>query len=767
MGTYDFRRLSGLDFEELVHDLLEAAWGYRLEAFSAGPDGGVDLRHIDADGGRTIIQCKNFAGSPFATLLSKMRNEELHKIVRLAPERYVLVTSVGLTPENKRALAEVLQPYVRQEADIVGAAEVEKLLRDYPEVEQLHYKLWLTSTVVLQRVMHMAELTQTQFHMERIERKIPIFVQNDTFPRALKALNEQRVVIISGAPGIGKSTLADILLYAQTHEGFVPAVIGSNLAEGRRMIQPGRNMIFYFDDFLGETFLGDRPDFRGRKEDQALVDFIEMVRESEGHRFILTTREHILTGALQRSERLRNSGVADERCIVELDDYRREHRARILYNHLHFSGLDDALKSEMLRDDFFLEVIDHEHFNPRVIEWLSSPRRLRTVPIDGYQEHVRQLLNNPYKIWTDAFEHEISPAARNLLVLLFTLGHNALLAELEIAWAAFQRHCSKKYNFAMKPDSYRDALKELDGSFLRYSDGSAFFLNPSVRDFLKTVVASSADRVEDILSSASRFRQVASLWDYASEEAEFPELRSLFRTHQSLLLHALNRLISGPHIEWRPTEHGYRGIYIDYSPVSKAVFVVSLADEFKSQRVLALLEAAIRNLIMKSEEHSIEIAEMMDIFSAMRESDWVGSNGGWRLMDPVVDRMLEMLPEARANDWLRLFDEFEEDLVFGDAAMTQVDVLFDSYAKKGVMDERLNCSDVDGMKELLEALTKLQEQHGCDFTYHLERLSDAIAEKTEDSPERGFRGGYPYSRRKESVQISNAEICNMFRSLVN
>lgn len=36
MSAHDFRRLSGLDFEELVHDLLAAAWRCKLEAFSAG-----------------------------------------------------------------------------------------------------------------------------------------------------------------------------------------------------------------------------------------------------------------------------------------------------------------------------------------------------------------------------------------------------------------------------------------------------------------------------------------------------------------------------------------------------------------------------------------------------------------------------------------------------------------------------------------------------------------------------------------------------------
>ena len=41
---YDFSNLSALDFEELVHDLLQVMWQTRLELFKAGRDGGVDLR---------------------------------------------------------------------------------------------------------------------------------------------------------------------------------------------------------------------------------------------------------------------------------------------------------------------------------------------------------------------------------------------------------------------------------------------------------------------------------------------------------------------------------------------------------------------------------------------------------------------------------------------------------------------------------------------------------------------------------------------------
>jgi hypothetical protein len=63
------------------------------------------------------------------------------------------------------------------------------------------------------------------------------------------------------------------------------------------------HQIFYFDDFLGETFLGNRPDFVGKKEDSVILDFMDIVARSKHARLILTTREHILQHAFQISER--------------------------------------------------------------------------------------------------------------------------------------------------------------------------------------------------------------------------------------------------------------------------------------------------------------------------------------------------------------------------------------------------------------------------------------------------------------------------------
>lgn len=80
---YDFKSLSGQDFEELIRDLLQAEWKITLESFRSGRDGGIDLRYAPANDGATIIQCKHYATSGFAKLLANLRDSELPKIRRL------------------------------------------------------------------------------------------------------------------------------------------------------------------------------------------------------------------------------------------------------------------------------------------------------------------------------------------------------------------------------------------------------------------------------------------------------------------------------------------------------------------------------------------------------------------------------------------------------------------------------------------------------------------------------------------------------------
>lgn len=148
---YDFATLSADDFEDLSRDLVGAELGIRFEAFTAGTDGGIDGLHASADGS-IILQAKHFYRSGFSKLKSKMK-EERRSIDGLKPKRYVLSTSVALTPANKRALAEIIGPSLLSTGDIFGADDLNALLRGQPEIVKAHQKLWGQSTPVLEEVL--------------------------------------------------------------------------------------------------------------------------------------------------------------------------------------------------------------------------------------------------------------------------------------------------------------------------------------------------------------------------------------------------------------------------------------------------------------------------------------------------------------------------------------------------------------------------------------------------------------------------------------
>jgi restriction endonuclease len=96
--SYDFKSLSSADFEELTRDLLQAELGIHLESFKAGKDGGIDLRHSRDEDGSLIVQCKHY--SDFNALLQVLKLE-VSKVKKLNPNRYILSTSTGCSPQQK------------------------------------------------------------------------------------------------------------------------------------------------------------------------------------------------------------------------------------------------------------------------------------------------------------------------------------------------------------------------------------------------------------------------------------------------------------------------------------------------------------------------------------------------------------------------------------------------------------------------------------------------------------------------------------------
>lgn len=209
MPTYNFEPLSDADFEELACDLMGAELSLKFQLFTKGRDKGIDLLSGARINNGIVVQCKHYARSTYSSLCRSIK-QEAEKLSSIKPNRYILVTSQRLTPGNKEELLRILAPYCRGIDDIYGLNEVNTLLRKHASIETSHYKLWLTSMPVLNRVLRNGAAVWNAMTKEEIAHKMSLYVQTDAFPDALNVLRQHGYCILSGIPGIGKTTLGRV-----------------------------------------------------------------------------------------------------------------------------------------------------------------------------------------------------------------------------------------------------------------------------------------------------------------------------------------------------------------------------------------------------------------------------------------------------------------------------------------------------------------------------------------------------------------------------
>ena len=169
MPNYDFQSLSSYDFELLARDLVQAELGIRLESFAPGPDGGIDFRFKDKSGD-IVVQCKHY--KDYDTVYQVLRREEVLKVIRLLPKRYILALSTPLTPPRKAAIFALFKPYCLVPGDILGREDLNNLLTIHSSIEQNHIKLWMTSEAMLRRFLDRGVWGDSELTLERIRQQV-------------------------------------------------------------------------------------------------------------------------------------------------------------------------------------------------------------------------------------------------------------------------------------------------------------------------------------------------------------------------------------------------------------------------------------------------------------------------------------------------------------------------------------------------------------------------------------------------------------------
>lgn len=478
---HDFRQLSPPDFENLVRDLLQEELKLRIESFGPGKDGGVDFRFAKA-GLTTVIQVKHYVDTP-ARELVRAAAKENEKVTRLKPDRYIFVTSASLTPALKDKIIAAMPNAPLTRDDVLGREDINNQLELYPKILQRHFKLWLTHTATLERIVHSGIYNRTDAELDLIRSLVPRFVQNRSVEAAEEILKSRGALIIAGEPGVGKTTLARVLTWLHLDQGWHVFVV-DDLKEAMEVCTPGEKRLIFLDDFLGQISLTNDAI---RNVDQRLPVFLERVRSDKNLRFVLTTRSYLLSQAQQQSARLASEKVIASELLLNVGAYTRSIRAQIVYNHIYFSDLNKEEKVSLLNENFYLRMIDHKNFSPRLIDLLTTADylALQNSPI---REVVLRVLDNPAALWETPYRSHLTEDSRIAMLALFFNDYFVSVEDLFQSFKHFSNIAGGSMACSTEISRFRQALKPLEGPITSHSNGYVYFSNPGLKDFLSNVI---------------------------------------------------------------------------------------------------------------------------------------------------------------------------------------------------------------------------------------------------------------------------------------
>lgn len=503
---HDLRLLSPLDFELLVRDLLQDEFEILLESFGPGRDSGIDFRFAQGTDA-TIVQVKHYLESGYRKLVAAAK-KELPKVIKLRPSRYIFATSLPLSPNQKNELLQAMPGVLLQAADIISREDIDNLLTRHPRVLRQHLKLWLTNTQTLERIVHASIYNRTDAELEVVKGNISRYVHSKSVADAEAILERRGSLIISGHPGVGKTTLMRMLMCLHLEQGWQVFVV-EDLKEAMEVFNSGEKRLVVFDDFLGQVSLNTDTI---RSVDRSLLRFLERVQKQKDLRFILTTRDYLLSQAQQESDRLKSPEINAAELVLNVGAYTRSIRSQIVFNHIYFSALTTPEKRQLLGDGYYLKVIDHPNFSPRIIELVTSDSYL-ALQGKSIREVASNVLANPAVLWETPYEQHLSADTQRLLQALFFCHYAMSIDRLEASFARICAGSSLHLSQPIEPSRFRRALKPVEGSMIAISNRRASFSNPGIKDFLTSVILS--DRLFwPLLSRFSTFAEIDAAWSF-------------------------------------------------------------------------------------------------------------------------------------------------------------------------------------------------------------------------------------------------------------
>jgi adenylate kinase family enzyme len=355
---------------------------------------------------------------------------------------------------------------------------------------------------------------RNKLFLKELEDKAINYVITENHDRLITKLEESHVVIISGEPGIGKTTLAENIILSYVKQGFEFFEIKDSINSEFEICQKSKKQIFYFDDFLGSNYL----DVIENKQASNIVKFINIVKNNKNKRFILTSRTNIFNQSLVLTDTFKDKNIENNEFILQIKNLRDIDKAHILHRHLFNNGLSEEFTNEVCIDKRYKQIINHKNFNPRLVAFITNAQKIEKeqIVVEEYWEYILDKLNNPQDIWKNTFDRQSDNFTRAIVILTVFNGNkisennlrNSYNKYIEVAGLTSNSHVSKDFDSIIE-----EVVKYFLNRNQTYSKKIEYSLfNPSIADFVLNRYKNNLATLKNIYRSLESDKALVALF---------------------------------------------------------------------------------------------------------------------------------------------------------------------------------------------------------------------------------------------------------------
>lgn len=512
---FDYGNLSPTEFEKLCQDVLSRLLGVKLKCFSAGRDGGIDLTDSPSEKNH-VVQVKHYSKSSYSSLITSLKKELIKlKAMKPRPKNYYICVSNELTSKNIKEIYLIFSDFMTSDKNIFTKNELNDFLNEgsNSDILRKNFKLWLTSDQILTQLISRNTIIDSEILLQDIDLEIKYFVQTNIFDQCLETLLNDRMILICGDPGVGKSLTSKMLTLHFIKEGYqVRYTTNGEISDIKKSIQDDKDLkeLIFLDDCLGQYYLKLRD-----RQDQELINLLKYISVNDNKVMILNSRITIFNEAQNKSGNLKRY-LDDENITIKfinLNEISNKEKANIFLNHLIKNNIPEKYYDEIRHNNKYRSIINHKNYNPRIIEYVTHHKRYTRFTPLAYYNFIIDTLNNPSEAWKEEFNNGLSKVDRLFMHTLFSLTDT--IVKKEILEESFNIRIESENDIDFTKNIFEESKVRLLDSMIKFIDADdvLYFgvINPSLNDYMMNDLKENHLATKNILKNAIYIEQLERL----------------------------------------------------------------------------------------------------------------------------------------------------------------------------------------------------------------------------------------------------------------